>query len=755
MPPALLAFISTASTRPAAPNVGLAIVGLILLASAGAVCWVVYGWLTSERRYARSRGQARRLARTAVLLIVATIFFAVGQILEGGMRWLGAGSLSVAPSVFTLASFALVVVSTITIPKVTRGQSVGIQVLIDGLMVIVATITFSWYFTLGPTVIQASGDQTSRWIHSAFPLMDVVMAGGLVLFSSRANLPSIQRVWRPMTMGIAVIVLADSAIQYLSLHGIDSLQMWAQIVRVVGFGLLLLAAILTVRSNPTLEEDSADTATLIAQDTPNSTKIWDPLLPYVLVPAMGLLAFNVWRDHSSTGIAIGVFAGAFLLIGLAFGRQITAIQENSRLYSRVNVAYQESMAFLLSLQSLNEELKATKSQLESKNNDLAQANLRLQALATTDPLTGLPNHRSMVAALDQELQRSQRYDRPCSVLFVDLDHFKALNDSMGHLAGDTVLRELVNPIVEGLRTVDILGRWGGEEFVVILPETSMADALSAAERMRSSVARYAFSVGGGGTLSCSIGVATYPYDATDRDELIDAADRAMYAAKRMGRNQVRAAVDPTVVNFMSEIGRRGSREEVALWGTVEAFTTIVRVYDSASDRHSHDVAGLSMRLATSLGLDAPEARIVGLAARLHDIGKIAIPHSILNKESSLSEEDWRTIRDHPVVGAEIVERIPALAMLAPAIRSHHEHWDGTGYPDRLSATDIPVGARIIAVADAYQSMVAGRPYSAPSSPTQALREILGCAGTQFDPRIAECLNQVLQEDRLLSFKQAG
>jgi diguanylate cyclase (GGDEF)-like protein/putative nucleotidyltransferase with HDIG domain len=735
-------------------NIGIMLVGALLLGAAGVVAWQLYRWLSTDRRYSESNGRARRVGQTAILLVLATGSFAIGLLLQAGLEWAGLGKQSAAADFFLLSSYGLMGLATITIPKVSRGQSLTIQMLVDGLMVITAAVAFSWYFTLGPTISQSFANQSNQLLQTGFPVMDLVVVAGLVLFSSRANSPSVQRMWRPMTMGMSVIVLADSCIQYVSLHGLETPLLWIEIVRVVGFVLLLLASVLAVRSSPTLGEKPED-GPIIVQDTNTSPEVWDPLLPYILVPAMGLLTFNTWRDHSSATIAAGVFASAVVLIGLAFGRQIVAIQENSRLYRRINGAYQESVAFLMSLQSLNDELKITKSQLESKNNDLALANLRLQALATTDPLTGLPNHRSMVAALDQELQRSQRYDRPCSVLFVDLDHFKALNDSMGHLAGDTILRELVNPIVDGLRTVDILGRWGGEEFVVILPETSLADGISAAERIRGSVAKYAFSVGGGGKLSCSIGVATFPYDATNRDELIDAADRAMYAAKRMGRNQVRAAVDPTVVNFMSEIGRRGSREEVALWGTVEAFTTIVRVYDSASDRHSHDVAGLAMRLATSLGLEAPEARIVGLAARLHDIGKIAIPHSILNKEDSLSEADWRTIRDHPTVGAEIVERIPALAMLATAIRSHHEHWDGTGYPDRLATEEIPIGSRIIAVADAYQSMVAGRPYSGPMTPEAALSEVERCAGTQFDPRVADRLRAVLHEDRLLTFKHAG
>ena len=224
-------------------------------------------------------------------------------------------------------------------------------------------------------------------------------------------------------------------------------------------------------------------------------------------------------------------------------------------------AYQDSLAHSVRIQVLNDELNRTKAQLQSNNEALSRANLSLKAQATTDPLTSLPNHRPMTMALDQELERSQRYSRPCSILFLDLDHFKALNDSCGHLAGDTVLREMVTPIVQGLRSADVAGRWGGEEFVVLLPETDIEDALIAAERMRQLVSRHSFSIAGGGHLTCSIGVASYPFDANSRDELIEAADRAMYAAKRLGRDQVRAAVDPSVIGFLSEIRRGSSREK--------------------------------------------------------------------------------------------------------------------------------------------------------------------------------------------------
>ncbi|HEY6541032.1 MAG TPA: diguanylate cyclase [Ktedonobacteraceae bacterium] len=397
------------------------------------------------------------------------------------------------------------------------------------------------------------------------------------------------------------------------------------------------------------------------------------------------------------------------------------------------------------------ELQRLQKELGAKNRILSETNTRLQALATTDPVTGLANHRALVAALEHELARAYRYRHECSILFLDIDHFKALNDSYGHAVGDSVLRDFASLLRQQIREIDVPGRWGGEEFLVILPETGEQEARLISERARSAVATHAFTMGGGMSLTCSIGIATFPGDAGERDGLVTCADQAMYAAKKLGRNQVRSASDPVTLALRKNDGEQGSREDVALFGTVEALNALVEAHDHYTGLHPRRVATLATRLALALGLDATEARMIGLAGRLHDIGKIGIPDSVLQKPERLNEQEHASMQEHTIVGAEIISRIPSLRALVPVIRAHHERWDGQGYPDSLAGTAIPLGARIVAVADAYDAIITERHYQAARDTAAALNELRRCAGTQFDPVITRALEEMLgQQDNNLA-----
>ncbi len=400
------------------------------------------------------------------------------------------------------------------------------------------------------------------------------------------------------------------------------------------------------------------------------------------------------------------------------------------------------------MEKLHRELQSQHEALNIAHEHLNEANARLEALATTDALTELPNHRSLVATLDKELERAQSYYRSCSILFLDIDHFKALNDGYGHASGDTVLHEFARLIRARLRGIDTAGRWGGEEFVAILPEMTREEALAFAEEIRIDVAANLFSVGGGTRLTCSIGVASYPTHASGREELMNAADQAMYAAKRLGRDQVRRIDDPLVQALLLEKNEEGGREESALAGIMAALSRLVEAHDPSIGQHSFKVSELLPVLMQNLGLPAAEAQMIALAGRLHDIGKISIPGTILYKPGRLTEEEWAIIRTHPEIGAEVVSSIPVLRPLAPVIRSHHERWDGQGYPDQLAGKAIPFGARIIAVVNAYTAMTADRPYQKARSQALALEELQRCAGTQFDPQIVEAMERLLLSQQL-------
>jgi len=383
-------------------------------------------------------------------------------------------------------------------------------------------------------------------------------------------------------------------------------------------------------------------------------------------------------------------------------------------------------------------------QIEEKNAMLAENNILLQALSTTDPLTELPNHRALLSTLKRELERAQRYDRPCSLLFLDLDHFKALNDGYGHTAGDTVLREFAGVLSTTIRNMDTAGRWGGEEFVVILPEATAEEALDIAERIRKAVSFSSFEISGGLHLTCSVGVACYPEHAADQDALLTAADQAMYGAKRLGRNQVRMVCDPAISALLTTETAEGGREETALHGTVEALVRLVEKRDWSLGHHSQQVADLVRQLALARGMSLEEVQVVALAGQLHDIGKVAIPDAILQKPGPLTEEEWEQMRRHSIVGAEVISCIPSLRPLAPVIRAHHERWDGQGYPDHLQSEQIPLAARLIAVVDSYAVMITNRPYQLARPQAEVLVELQRCAGSQFDPQVVEAMIGLLQ-----------
>jgi two-component system, cell cycle response regulator len=365
-------------------------------------------------------------------------------------------------------------------------------------------------------------------------------------------------------------------------------------------------------------------------------------------------------------------------------------------------------------------------------------------------LTNLPNHRALMSMLDLEVERSARYGRPFSIAVLDIDHFKSLNDTLGHGAGDEALRQFAGLIRSHLRSVDLVGRWGGEEFVVIFPETDQAGAVVAAEHLRAAIGGHSFAVGGGMHLSCSVGVAAHTHANDSRDRLLELADSAMYAAKGLGRNQVREVGDSAIA-ALEAAHRASSRDDMTLLGTVEALAALVDARDAYTGRHAEEVARLAMRMALAMGLGPSETHLVGITGRLHDIGKVAVPDAVLQKPGRLTADEWSLIRVHPVVGADVISRVPALRGLAPGIRGHHERWDGGGYPDGLSGGTIPLTARIIGVADAYEARLSDRPYRAGRRRSEALEEIERCSGTQFDPAIVEVLASILstsQEDRV-------
>lgn len=357
--------------------------------------------------------------------------------------------------------------------------------------------------------------------------------------------------------------------------------------------------------------------------------------------------------------------------------------------------------------------------------------------AVSDGLTGLYNQRYFYKRLKEEVERSSRSDKPVSVIFCDLDRFKSFNDLNGHAYGDKALREVGRIIAESKRGIDIAARYGGEEFALVLPETDCRGAQIIAHRIRRRVAGFVFDTKSSSTppLTISVGVASYPADANSARDLVEKADWSMYYGKRQGGNRV------TLFYEESNDFERTSmddlvREELHL-AAVQTMAASVDERGSYSQRHAESVARLAAGIASRMGLSDDEAHRLRVAGLLHDIGLVSVPEDIINKTGRLEPEEWSRIKEHPEISEAILRHIASFQDFLPLVRHHHEHYDGAGYPDGLTGDQIPVGSRILAVADAFQAMTSDRPYRKAMTPTQALKELKLARGRQFDPAVVD------------------
>jgi diguanylate cyclase (GGDEF)-like protein len=354
--------------------------------------------------------------------------------------------------------------------------------------------------------------------------------------------------------------------------------------------------------------------------------------------------------------------------------------------------------------------------------------------ARTDELTGAFNRRHFAEIVAEALGDDAR---GCGLLLLDADHFKQVNDAYGHMVGDVVLVELSRRLRACLGTADCLARWGGEEFAVLLQGIdSDAELDRRAQRLRRAVAATPIAAEGVSVrLTISIGAARAGDELDSLDALVEAADRCLYVAKRHGRNRV--SLVPHVVLTDAPAGEP---EAVA---TARAFAFAAAVREKAPEVHAEHVARLAMLTAERMALPAGVVLRCRLGGWLHDVGKAAVPERILDKPGPLDDAEWTVMRTHPVVGEDIVRRLPALREAAPAVRHHHERYDGGGYPDGLSGAAIPIEARIVAAADAYSAMTATRVYSASRSPEDAVAELRRSAGSHLDPAVVAALLDVL------------
>ncbi len=370
--------------------------------------------------------------------------------------------------------------------------------------------------------------------------------------------------------------------------------------------------------------------------------------------------------------------------------------------------------------------------------------------ANTDSLTGLHNHQYFQERLRSELRRAERYGRPLSVMMLDIDDFKVLNDTHGHPIGDSVLQEVAQILTDGARKdIDVVCRYGGEEFSIILPETNSSDAASVAERIRENMAEHEFTGKDGASISStvSIGVAEYPVHSSEREGLIMAADLALYQSKSMGKNRVTIFRNDTHADRERDPYRLYLLVNATDIDTVEAMAAAVDAKGQRSPETSRTVVEHAVELAKELGMSESEQRDVRVASLLRDIGKLGVASNLLTKPEPLTGEELDIIRSHPMLGYSVIQKSSHLKSMLPGILYHHERWDGTGYPKGLRGEEIPLIARIIAVIDAYHAMTITRSHSTPKSSEEALAELRRAAGMQFDPNIVEMFARIIAREQ--------
>ena len=420
----------------------------------------------------------------------------------------------------------------------------------------------------------------------------------------------------------------------------------------------------------------------------------------------------------------------------------------------------------------------------------AQTFQKAQEQAITDGLTRVKTHRFFMEALSSEWKRSSRAGRSFALVLMDLDRFKFVNDFYGHLEGDLVLQRVGQILETNCRRSDVVARYGGDEFVILMPETTMEQARQLSNKLRSWIASDPLLREK--NISASFGIASYPLHGSAPQELIQVADASMYLSKHQGGNTVSTAehIDPnearrwkrdvleaylgvtlkrlfaTGPEAFEEIYQRlrqfsdslpateaaggtGATGPHALpqsiLDTVTSLAYAIDAKDQYTQGHSQKVAAYAALLAEALGMSESEVDEIRLAAVLHDVGKVGIPEQILNKSGPLNPDEWDTMKTHVAFGAKLLEPLEPLARIRQMVLHHHEFFDGSGYPDAQAAQNIPLGARIITIADSYDTITSDRSYKKGRPADEALAELERCAGTQFDPKLISAFVQAMRQ----------
>lgn len=410
------------------------------------------------------------------------------------------------------------------------------------------------------------------------------------------------------------------------------------------------------------------------------------------------------------------------------------------------------------------EKKLAVEKVKKLNEELLKANRLFKRMALRDSHTGLSNHRHFEEIIEAEFFRAKRYNHALSVILLDIDYFKSINDVYGHQFGDLILKQLARQLKRLVRKYDIVCRLGGEEFVIVSPATNRADALNLAHRILDHISLYNFGDKDHSVkLKLSLAVTSYPDDKLSKGrDLVNRADQILNKVKEYGGNNVYSSLDlknkkdalkpkkdmsGNIKQLRAKIGRLTKRANQGLSEAIFAFAKTLELKDHYTGEHVEKTVHYATEVARALDLPHEEIECIRQAAILHDLGKIGISERILLKKGKLTKKEFEEIKKHPQIGVDIIRPIQSLQSVVPLIFYHHERWDGKGYSSRLKGEDIPTGARIIAVSDVYEALTSDRPYRKAYSEDEARKIIKDSAGTQFDPKIVEIFLKVLEEEK--------
>ena len=398
------------------------------------------------------------------------------------------------------------------------------------------------------------------------------------------------------------------------------------------------------------------------------------------------------------------------------------------------------------------------------NEELLYVRDNLEKQATHDKLTGLYNRHFMVEILEKEFSRALRHQSDLSCLLLDLDNFKDVNDTFGHTFGDLVLREFSAGLQQNIRKSDISIRYGGEEFMVLLPNTGIAGAQNIAEKIRATCEKKRYDDGHNSTtVTVSIGIASIKqHQLIDDKEIVACADKALYRSKAEGRNRITVYMKkPSWISNNNEISEDNNlghlKENIAVVlektkkSSIESLELLTR--DLSSDehkQHNHDIKRYITLIGEKLALPPAIIETFKRAANFHDYFKILLRKTFKTKHIVLNKEERTEIEDHPYMLTELIDSFDFFANEKSILQYHHENFDGTGYPDGLEGNEIPLGARIFAMVDAITAMLSGRLHRVKLSPEEMIIELADKAGTQFDPMLVSLFLDIIERQELFS-----